>query len=114
MRYKRVGKSALLQNMRWELCWLFANVLMSVGKKAAGKKNKFWVGKLKIFSILNCEILSYNSLENCADSIAYNGKRLCEGGAKKFKTFYKFFPEQKPFSFFQNYKKIKNEMVFCD
>lgn len=45
MRYKRVGKSALLQNMRWELCWLFANVLMSVGKKAAGKKNKFWVGK---------------------------------------------------------------------
>ena len=22
--------------------------------------------------------------------------------------------EQKPFSFFQNYKKIKNEMVFCD
>ena len=44
--------------------------------------------------------------------VSHNGKRLCEGGAKKFKTFYKFFPEQKPFSFFQNYKKIKNEMVF--
>ena len=48
------------------------------------------------------------------DAISANGKRLCEGGAKKFKTFYKFFPEQKPFSFFQNYEKIKNEMVFCD
>jgi hypothetical protein len=26
-------KSALLQNMRWVLLWIFANVLMSVGKK---------------------------------------------------------------------------------
>jgi hypothetical protein len=45
--------------------------------------------------------------------ITANGKRLCEGGAKKDETFYKHEPEQKPFSFFQNYKKIKNEMVFC-
>ena len=52
MRYKRVGKSALLQNMRWELCWLFANVLMSVGKKAAGKKNKFVVGKENFIQLI--------------------------------------------------------------
>lgn len=37
--------------------------------------------------------------------IAGNGKGLCEGGAKKAKTFYKHEPEQKPFSFFQTYKK---------
>ncbi|OWK96956.1 hypothetical protein AP75_13760 [Kaistella haifensis DSM 19056] len=58
--------------------------------------------------------LNDNFYAEFLDKISYNGKRLCEGGAKKFKTFYKFFPAQKPFSFFQNYKKIKNEMVFCD
>ena len=58
MRYKRVGKSALLQNMRWELCWLFANVLMSVGKKAAGKKNEFCVGSV-FFHLLLCLVISF-------------------------------------------------------
>ena len=43
---KRWKKSALLQNKRWELHWLFGNVLMRVGKKAAGKKNKFGVGSV--------------------------------------------------------------------
>ena len=38
----------------------------------------------------------------------HTGKGLCEGGAKKAKTFYKHEPEQKPFSFFKltNNKKI--------
>ena len=36
--------------------------------------------------------------------MADNGKRLCEGGAKNFKTFYNHEPEQKTISFFQNYK----------
>jgi len=36
-----VEKSALLQNKWLVWCWLFANVLMWVGKKADGKKNKF-------------------------------------------------------------------------
>ena len=42
-----------------------------------------------------------------------NGKGLCEGGAKKFKTFYKHEPEQKLFPFFKITKKIKNGKVFC-
>jgi hypothetical protein len=50
---ERWKKSALLQNKHWELCWLFANVLMRVGKKAAGKKNKFWVG-VSNFHLLLC------------------------------------------------------------
>ena len=50
---KRRKKSALLQNGRWNLRWLFANVLMRVGKKAAGKKNKFWVG-VSNFHLLLC------------------------------------------------------------
>ena len=37
--------------------------------------------------------------------IADNGKRLCEGGAKKFKTFYNHEPEQKLFPFFKITKK---------
>ncbi len=37
-----MGKSALLQNEQWEKHWRFANVLISDGKKGAGKKNKFW------------------------------------------------------------------------
>ena len=45
--------------------------------------------------------------------LAGNGKRLCEGGAFTPEISTKNCPEQKPFSFFQNYKKIKNEMVFC-
>jgi len=31
--WERWEKSALLQNKRWNFRWLFANVLMSVGKK---------------------------------------------------------------------------------
>ena len=77
---------------------------------------------LKIYNYVykNKESETWESKENIQlftrifSKISDNRKRLCEGGAKKFKTFYKFFPEQKPFSFFQNYKKIKNEMVFCD
>jgi hypothetical protein len=46
---KRRKKSALLQNKRWELRWLFANVLMRVGKKAVEKKNKFCGGSVFIF-----------------------------------------------------------------
>jgi hypothetical protein len=42
-----------LQNKRWELLWLFANVLMRIGKKAAGKKNKFWVGNV-VFHLICC------------------------------------------------------------
>ena len=42
---KLLGKSALLQNKRLVQRWIFANVLMCVGKKSAGKKNKFWAGK---------------------------------------------------------------------
>ena len=42
---KLLEKSALLQNKVLGLLWLFANVLMCVGKKDAGKKNKFWAGK---------------------------------------------------------------------
>lgn len=38
---KLLEKSALLQNKVLGLLWLFANVLMCVGKKDAGKKNKF-------------------------------------------------------------------------
>lgn len=34
-------KLALLQNKLLIRCWIFANVLISVGKKGAGKKNKF-------------------------------------------------------------------------
>ena len=45
---KRWKKSALLQNKRWELHWLFANVLMRVGKKAARKKNKFCIGRFSV------------------------------------------------------------------
>jgi hypothetical protein len=45
-----------LQNKRWGLLWLLANVLMSVGKKAAGKKNKFWVGSV-VFYLLLCLII---------------------------------------------------------
>ena len=42
---KLLEKSALLQNKWLVKLWHFANVLMCVGKKAAGKKNKFWVGR---------------------------------------------------------------------
>ena len=45
---KRRKKSALLQNKRWELLWLFANVLMRVGKKAARKKNKVCIGRFSV------------------------------------------------------------------
>ena len=73
-----MGKSALLQNMRWELCWLFANVLMSVGKKAAGKKNKFWVGKSFLIIHFICVLVVLYDLTQSWSSIAYNGKGLCE------------------------------------
>ena len=46
---KLLEKSALLQNKVLGLLWLFANVLMCVGKKDAGKKNKFWAGKGFVF-----------------------------------------------------------------
>jgi len=45
--------------------------------------------------------------------IAANGKGLCEVRATATESRAKNCIEQKPFSFFQNYKKIKNEMVFC-
>ena len=45
---KLLGKSALLQNKRLVQRWIFANVLMCVGKKSAGKKNKFCVGEVRL------------------------------------------------------------------
>jgi hypothetical protein len=47
-----------LQNKRWNFRWLFANVLMSVGKKGAGKKNKFWGGCV-VFHLLLCLVISF-------------------------------------------------------
>ena len=38
---------------------------------------------------------------------------FAKAGLRKPKISIKNQTEQKPFSFFQNYKKIKNEMVFC-
>ena len=49
---KLLEKSALLQNMWYDTLWLFANVLMSVGEKGAGKKNKFCVGSVKIIHLV--------------------------------------------------------------
>ena len=71
---KRRKKSALLQNKRWELRWLFANVLMRVGKKAVEKRINFAVGVF-LFSF---SVRSFYTF--CSGSIAYNGLGLGEGG----------------------------------
>ena len=69
--------------------------------------------------ILDSNIVVFYGLYNCfiflacRERIAYNGKRLCEGGAKKFKIFYKHELEQKLFPFFKITKKLKNGKVFC-
>ena len=54
---------------------------MSVGKKAAGKKNKFEMEKGLVFNKSFDLVLSLKNFNFCnlAGSIAYNGKRLCEG-----------------------------------
>ena len=45
-------------------------------------------------------------------SMSHNGKGLGEGGAKNDKTSNQTRTEQKPFSFFQNYKKNKKRNGF--
>jgi hypothetical protein len=65
--------------------WFFANVLMRVGKKAAGKKNKFWCGKCSFFIIqfFSCVFyFRYFYFDNRSNSIAYNGLGIAEGGEK--------------------------------
>jgi len=51
LKYINHHTSALLQNKLWLKHWCFANVLMSVDKKAAEKKNKFWVGNSFVFIV---------------------------------------------------------------
>ena len=74
---KLLEKSALLQNKVLGLLWLFANVLMCVGKKDAGKKNKFLGEKGFKFLRFNFNsILKFRNLDFCnrTGSIAYNSK----------------------------------------
>lgn len=62
---------------------------MWAGKKAAGKKNKFWVGKGLVFNKSFDLVLSLKNFNFCnlAGSIAYNVLGLCDGGAIEAQIF---------------------------
>ena len=72
---KLLGKSALLQNKRLVQRWIFANVLMCVGKKSAGKKNKFCVGEVRLVFV---DIL-----------IFYFGSMLCFSHSIQLKKYWR-------------------------
>ena len=70
------GKSALLQNKHWIKRWHFANVLICVGKKAAGKRINFGLGK-EVYAVVFLFYFDEFDFCNCACSIAYNSQ-ICE------------------------------------
>jgi len=76
-----------LQNQWLEWRWRFANVLMCVGKKSAGKKNKFWVGKGILCGCFFSSILMNLTFITTLGSIAYNGKRIAEVREKESRNF---------------------------
>ena len=84
---------------------------MSVGKKAAGKKNKFWVGKgfrFMRFVFKSVRLLRTFDFCNLAGSIAYNVLGIAEGGEIEAISF-DFAPRRAKTNFYEINLKIKNE-----
>ena len=96
-------KSALLQNNLLVKLWHFANVLMCVGKKAAGKKNKFWVGK--VFGFYSLFLIQFFIFWNfdfvtIFDALHITEKVLAKDGLPCRQFQRKTEPEQNAFSDF--------------
>ena len=88
-------KLALLQNKKLDRHWVFANVLMSEGKKGAGKRINLKDGRVKK---INFVVIFYG--KNRSNSIADNGKSIGEGRATLLTIPKENRPEQNAFSDF--------------
>lgn len=67
-----MAKSALLQNQWLEWRWSFANLLMWVGKKAAGKRINFGLGK-RILCSAFFEVASFLAMTRCGNLFFFGG-----------------------------------------
>jgi len=66
------------------LLWLFTNVLMSVGRKVGGKKNKFFVGNVNLVHLVFVFLVYFYAVFLEALHITFRGFAMV--GQKKHKT----------------------------